>query len=60
MVSLNLPNITTINSSQLPAITNVINLADSQEKTAFQLASHVKEEPMDTDADGQKEEVSDH
>ncbi|PIK62231.1 putative transformation/transcription domain-associated protein [Apostichopus japonicus] len=56
VVSLNLPNITTINSSQLPAITNVINLADSQEKTAFQLASHVKEEPMDTDADGQKEE----
>ncbi|XP_072179557.1 transformation/transcription domain-associated protein-like [Diadema setosum] len=48
--------ISTINTSPLPSITSVINLADSQEKAAFMLAAHVKEEPMDVESDAHKEE----
>nr|XP_054766791.1 transformation/transcription domain-associated protein-like [Lytechinus pictus] len=48
--------ISNINTSPLPCITSVINLADSQEKAAFMLAAHVKEEPMDVESDFHKEE----
>ncbi|XP_030846194.1 transformation/transcription domain-associated protein [Strongylocentrotus purpuratus] len=48
--------ISNINTSPLPCITSVINLADSQEKAAFMLAAHVKEEPMDVESDLHKEE----
>ncbi|XP_033101198.1 transformation/transcription domain-associated protein-like isoform X1 [Anneissia japonica] len=43
-------SITTVNSSQLPAITSVIGLADSHDKTAFTLALQMKEEPMDVES----------
>ena len=43
-------SITTVNSSPLPAITSVIGLADSHDKTAFTLALQMKEEPMDVES----------
>ena len=33
----------------LPSITNVINLADSHDRAAFAMVTHVKQEPRERD-----------
>lgn len=42
----------------LPSITNVINLADSHDRAAFAMATHVKQEPRERDNSETKEEVA--
>ena len=42
----------------LPSITNVINLADSHDRAAFAMATHVKQEPRERDNSETKEEVT--
>ena len=41
----------------LPSITNVINLADSHDRAAFAMATHVKQEPRERENSETKEEV---
>lgn len=41
----------------LPSITNVINLADSHDRAAFAMATHVKQEPRERENTETKEEV---
>ena len=42
----------------LPSITNVINLADSHDRAAFAMVTHVKQEPRERENSESKEEVS--
>lgn len=42
----------------LPSITNVINLADSHDRAAFAMATHVKQEPRERESSETKEEVT--
>lgn len=42
----------------LPSITNVINLADSHDRAAFAMATHIKQEPRERENSETKEEVS--
>lgn len=42
----------------LPSITNVINLADSHDRAAFAMATHVKQEPRERENSETKEEVT--
>lgn len=41
----------------LPSITNVINLADSHDRAAFAMVTHVKQEPRERENSESKEEV---
>lgn len=41
----------------LPSITNVINLADSHDRAAFAMATHIKQEPRERENSETKEEV---
>lgn len=41
----------------LPSITNVINLADSHDRAAFAMATHIKQEPRERENTETKEEV---
>lgn len=41
----------------LPSITNVINLADSHDRAAFAMATHVKQELRERENSETKEEV---
>lgn len=43
----------------LPSITNVINLADSHDRAAFAMVTHVKQEPRERENSESKEEVTD-
>uniref|UniRef100_A0A3Q3VP24 Uncharacterized protein n=1 Tax=Mola mola TaxID=94237 RepID=A0A3Q3VP24_MOLML len=47
---------TSCQGSMLPSITNVINLADSHDRAAFAMATHVKQEPRERDNSETKEE----
>lgn len=40
----------------LPSITNVINLADSHDRAAFAMVTHVKQEPRERENSESKEE----
>lgn len=42
----------------LPSITNVINLADSHDRAAFAMVTHVKQEPRERENSESKEEVT--
>lgn len=42
----------------LPSITNVINLADSHDRAAFAMATHIKQEPRERESSETKEEVT--
>nr|XP_039255466.1 transformation/transcription domain-associated protein-like [Styela clava] len=42
----------------LPSITNVVNLADSQERQVFEMMSRVKTEPMEVDMDNKDDDES--
>lgn len=44
----------------LPSITNVINLADSHDRAAFAMVTHVKQEPRERENSESKEEVGPH
>lgn len=48
---------TSCQGSMLPSITNVINLADSHDRAAFAMATHVKQEPRERENSETKEEV---
>ena len=58
-VSVTGTSVTSTNSAQLPCISSVIDLADSQDKKAFSIAINIKEEPMDVqvDMESHKDEV---
>ncbi|XP_043958016.1 transformation/transcription domain-associated protein [Gambusia affinis] len=47
---------TSCQGSMLPSITNVINLADSHDRAAFAMATHVKQEPRERETSETKEE----
>ncbi|XP_022060600.1 transformation/transcription domain-associated protein isoform X2 [Acanthochromis polyacanthus] len=47
---------TSCQGSMLPSITNVINLADSHDRAAFAMATHVKQEPRERENSETKEE----
>ncbi|XP_054624116.1 transformation/transcription domain-associated protein isoform X2 [Dunckerocampus dactyliophorus] len=47
---------TSCQGSMLPSITNVINLADSHDRAAFAMATHVKQEPRERETSDTKEE----
>uniref|UniRef100_A0A8C2Z7I0 Transformation/transcription domain-associated protein n=2 Tax=Cyclopterus lumpus TaxID=8103 RepID=A0A8C2Z7I0_CYCLU len=47
---------TSCQGSMLPSITNVINLADSHDRAAFAMATHVKQEPRESQTSETKEE----
>ncbi|XP_006800997.1 transformation/transcription domain-associated protein [Neolamprologus brichardi] len=47
---------TSCQGSMLPSITNVINLADSHDRAAFAMATHVKQEPRERENTETKEE----
>ncbi|XP_041939848.1 LOW QUALITY PROTEIN: transformation/transcription domain-associated protein [Alosa sapidissima] len=47
---------TSCQGSMLPSITNVINLADSHDRAAFAMATHIKQEPRERDTTETKEE----
>lgn len=47
---------TSCQGSMLPSITNVINLADSHDRAAFAMATHVKQEPRERESSETKEE----
>lgn len=49
---------TSCQGSMLPSITNVINLADSHDRAAFAMATHIKQEPRERENSETKEEVS--
>ncbi|XP_038044323.1 transformation/transcription domain-associated protein-like isoform X2 [Patiria miniata] len=55
-VSVNGMSMSCTNTPQLPSISSVIGLADSQDKKTFSLAVTIKEEPMDIDMESHKEE----
>lgn len=48
---------TSCQGSMLPSITNVINLADSHDRAAFAMATHIKQEPRERENSETKEEV---
>lgn len=48
---------TSCQGAMLPAITNVINLADSHDRAAFAMATHIKQEPRERENSETKEEV---
>ncbi|XP_050979901.1 transformation/transcription domain-associated protein isoform X2 [Labeo rohita] len=47
---------TSCQGSMLPSITNVINLADSHDRAAFAMATHIKQEPRERENSETKEE----
>ncbi|XP_030610392.1 transformation/transcription domain-associated protein isoform X4 [Archocentrus centrarchus] len=47
---------TSCQGSMLPSITNVINLADSHDRAAFAMATHIKQEPRERESTETKEE----
>ncbi|XP_011602842.1 transformation/transcription domain-associated protein isoform X1 [Takifugu rubripes] len=47
---------TSCQGSMLPSITNVINLADSHDRAAFAMATHIKQEPRERESNETKEE----
>ncbi|XP_048350103.1 transformation/transcription domain-associated protein [Sphaerodactylus townsendi] len=47
---------TSCQGATLPSITNVINLADSHDRAAFAMVSHVKQEPRERENSESKEE----
>ncbi|XP_077594918.1 transformation/transcription domain-associated protein isoform X1 [Stigmatopora nigra] len=47
---------TSCQGSMLPSITNVINLADSHDRAAFAMATHIKQEPRERETSETKEE----
>ncbi|XP_028989558.1 transformation/transcription domain-associated protein isoform X1 [Betta splendens] len=47
---------TSSQGSMLPSITNVINLADSHDRAAFAMATHIKQEPRERENSETKEE----
>ncbi|XP_051529763.1 transformation/transcription domain-associated protein-like [Myxocyprinus asiaticus] len=47
---------TSCQDSMLPSITNVINLADSHDRAAFAMATHIKQEPRERENSETKEE----
>ncbi|KAG2455434.1 TRRAP protein, partial [Polypterus senegalus] len=47
---------TSCQGAMLPSITNVINLADSHERAAFAMVTHVKQEPRERENSETKEE----
>ncbi|XP_048847031.1 transformation/transcription domain-associated protein isoform X2 [Brienomyrus brachyistius] len=47
---------TSCQGAMLPAITNVINLADSHDRAAFAMATHIKQEPRERENSETKEE----
>lgn len=49
---------TSCQGSMLPSITNVINLADSHDRAAFAMATHIKQEPRERESSETKEEVT--
>lgn len=49
---------TSCQGSMLPSITNVINLADSHDRAAFAMATHIKQEPRERESNETKEEVT--
>lgn len=49
---------TSCQGAMLPSITNVINLADSHDRAAFAMATHIKQEPRERENSETKEEVS--
>ncbi|KAG9334758.1 hypothetical protein JZ751_006506 [Albula glossodonta] len=48
---------TSCQGAMLPSITNVINLADSHDRAAFAMATHIKQEPRERENSETKEEV---
>lgn len=48
---------TSCQGAMLPSITNVINLADSHDRAAFAMVTHVKQEPRERENSESKEEV---
>ena len=48
---------TSCQGSMLPSITHVINLADSHDRAAFAMATHIKQEPRERENSETKEEV---
>lgn len=49
---------TSCQGAMLPSITNVINLADSHDRAAFAMVTHVKQEPRERENSESKEEVT--
>ena len=49
---------TSCHGAMLPSITNVINLADSHDRAAFAMVTHVKQEPRERENSESKEEVT--
>uniref|UniRef100_A0A8D0CJ78 Transformation/transcription domain-associated protein n=1 Tax=Scleropages formosus TaxID=113540 RepID=A0A8D0CJ78_SCLFO len=47
---------TSCQGAMLPSITNVINLADSHDRAAFAMATHIKQEPRERENNETKEE----
>ncbi|XP_035260572.1 transformation/transcription domain-associated protein isoform X2 [Anguilla anguilla] len=47
---------TSCQGAMLPSITNVINLADSHDRAAFAMATHIKQEPRERENSETKEE----